>query len=225
MRLLLVALWVGMVLPLWAQKPPKPKIDRRLRDTSAKYIFPLENQPLRHVIGMNIIGLFARNAHLFYEWKALPQLSLRQQAMAGRVRQPADESSLPFRVRTLILGYGLEAVVYPWGKAPRGPWFSLGGTYRWYAAEVPYRFFHPNGQSEVRSGRHKMHLWSAMCLVGVQFIAGNWFVITPYTGAAYNWGKSVSLVAPDPELVAAVRLPGTAPWTLRGGIILGLAFK
>ncbi|MCX7767672.1 MAG: hypothetical protein N2110_01435 [Flavobacteriales bacterium] len=214
-----------MILPIWAQKTPKPKIDRRLRDTSVKYIFPLENQPRRHVIGLNIFGLFARNAHLFYEWKILSRLSVRQQAMAGRVRQPADDPSLPFRVRTLILGYGIEAIGYPWGKAPRGPWLSLGGTYRWYAAEVPYQAPLPGGQSEVRYAQHKMHLWSAMGLVGFQFIAGNWFVVAPYAGAAYNRSNTVTLVALDPELAEGVRLPGTAPWTIRGGIILGLAFK
>lgn len=221
--LLTVGLSIFIAQPARCQKKEKIKIDRRLRDTSARYVFPLDNLPRRHTTGLNILGLFAQNAHVFYEWRALPVVGLRQQVMIGRFREPSSDPDIPFKVRAFVLGGGTELAIYPYRKAPRGPYLALGGTYRWYNAEILIPAAPPaTGYS---SGRKKLHLLSASVLCGWQFIAGNWFVINPYLGAGLNYPILQAIEGTDQEAVRRTRIAGTGQISARFGLILGLAFK
>lgn len=211
------------VQPLWSQKKEKVKIDRRLRDTSARYIFPLDNLPRRHTTGLNLLGLFAQNAHIFYEWKSFPSLGLRQQVLIGRFREPASDPEIPFKIRAFVAGGGTELVLYPFGKAPRGPYLAAGGSYRWYDAEISI----PNAAPATgyTTGRKKLHLLSVSAVTGWQFIAGNWFVINPFVGAARNFSFLHIVSGAYEEAVRQARIAGTGQISVRFGLIVGLAFK
>jgi hypothetical protein len=221
--LLAGALSLLLTQPAPCQNKEKPKIDRRLRDTSARYIFPLDNLPRRHTTGLNILGLFAQNAHAFYEWRALPILGLRQQVMIGRFREPSSDPEIPFKVRAFVVGGGTELAIYPFRKAPRGSYLAAGGTYRWYNAEILL----PNTSPATGffTGRKKLHLLSASVVAGWQFIAGNWFVMNPFLGAAWNFSLLHAAEGSDQEAVRQARIAGTGPVSFRFGLILGLAFK
>lgn len=208
---------------LWCQRKEKVKIDRSLRDTSAQYIFPLDNLPRRHTTGLNILGLFAQNAHIFYEWRALPFLGIRQQVMVGRFREPSSDPAIPFTIRSFVAGGGSELVVYPFRKAPRGPYLGVGGSYRWYRAEILLPLEPPGeGYDE---GRKKLHLLSASLIAGWQFIAGNWFVINPFAGVARNFPYIYEVSGANPEAIRNTRIAGTGTFSVRFGLNVGLAFK
>lgn len=218
-------LGIGSPSLLLAQKKDKIKIDRSLRDTSARYVFHLDNLPRRHVVGFNILALFARNAHVFYEWRARSFLGLRQQVIAGRFSQPSPRTEVPYKVQSTLLGYGLELVFYPLNRAPRGPYLAFGGSYRWFNARIPVITDDPSPESSLPLVRKKISMFSTSVVAGWQFIAGNWFVVNPFSGAALNFPFTYFQEIPVPDYQDQVRVPGTAPVTVRFGLLLGLAIK
>jgi len=218
-------LYIIPSLFLHAQVKEKVKIDRRLADTSAPYIFALDNLPRRHVTTVNLAALFALNGHFTYEWRALNFLGFKLQAMGGRFRQLSTMPLLPYRVRSYLVGTSADLVFYPLKKAPRGLYFTVGGGYRWYDSDIPYLALIAPDMYFVAHGFKSFHLISASTGVGWQFIAGNWFVINPYMGLSLNKQDGVRIRGKVSDYVKDFTVPGTSLLAFRFGLFLGLAFK
>lgn len=195
----------------FAQKKSKDGIERNLRDTSAKFHYSWDKKPIRHVIHWNPASTFVLTGVLGYEVKVHKRASLLLRGLYGSY----SVNSTSFTQACAFL----EPRVYVLGTAPRGLYVSPYLRYRWFKANDIVTI---NGITNTQT--MKAHSASIGVTIGWQWILGNWFMVNPYVGGAWNY-HSVQSTTPNYTDRFYLSSLGFTPVTFRWGVCMGLGFK
>jgi hypothetical protein len=196
---------------IFAQKKSKNGIERNLRDTSAKFNYSWDKKPIRHVIHWNPASTFVLTGVLGYEIKVHKRASILVRGLYGSY----SLNSTSFRQACAFV----EPRIYVLATAPRGLYVSPYLRYRWFEATDIVTI---NGITNAQT--MKANSYSVGLTLGWQWILGNWFMVNPYIGGAWNY-HNIQSSTPNYNDRFYLSSLGFTPVSFRWGVCLGLAFK